>query len=321
MLTAQQILTAIDSRIGYAIAEQSPLIKPVRYTLEAGHAKRVRPIMCMLSAQLFAEKITGAHLNAALAMEIFHNFTLVHDDIMDNADLRRGIPSLHKRFNASTAILTGDALMVKAYEFLCHSPHWARSMPLFNRAAIDVCEGQQMDMDYEALNVITDLQYYEMIGKKTSALMAASCAIGAITGNAADEQWERLHDFGYNLGIAFQLQDDYLDAYGSDSFGKVIGGDIMQSKKTALFACAYKHLHPQQKQPFLDIYNSTEHDHAAKVEEVMYFYDQANVEQHMQDDINACYAKSMEALQKVEAKDDAKYELWMFAQRFLGREK
>jgi geranylgeranyl diphosphate synthase type II len=319
MLTAPQIESAVNSRIGYAIAEHSPLLKPVRYTLEAGHAKRVRPIMCMLSAQLFANQITSEHLNAALAVELFHNFTLVHDDIMDNADLRRGIPSLHKRFSNATAILAGDALLVKAYEFLVSSPNSERSLSLLLRAAIEVCEGQQLDMDYQSLPVITDLQYYDMIGKKTSALMAASCAIGAIAGNASEDAASRMHDFGYNLGITFQLQDDYLDAYGNAEFGKTIGGDIVQCKKTALFACAYKHLHEQRKQSFLELYNTPMEDAARKVESVMFYYDDARVEHYSAQDMAAHYQSSMDALSHIVAPPAAKHELERFAHKFLGR--
>jgi geranylgeranyl diphosphate synthase type II len=320
MLTAPQCLAAIDSRLMCVIGDRSPLLEPVRYILEAGHAKRVRPIMTMLAAQLFAPQVTGQHLDAALAIEIFHNFTLIHDDIMDNADLRRGIPSLHNRFNRTTAILTGDALLVKAYQFLCQSPNAQKSLSLFHRTAIDVCEGQQLDMDYESLAVVTQSQYFEMIGKKTAALMAASCAIGALTANADDRNVDLMYDFGYNLGITFQLQDDYLDAYGTASFGKTIGGDILQGKKTALFTYAYQNLHPQRKQLFLNAYSDSTLSDAMKIEEVMVFYDEAQVERYTQDAVNSYYDESMRSLQKTTAPDDAKQELARFAQKFLGRE-
>ena len=215
---------------------------------DAGHyflqldAKRVRPVLCLMGNELFGE-IAADTWEVAAAIELFHNFTLIHDDIMDNAPLRRGQPTVHEKFGHSTALLAGDVMLVTAYEHLnkISSQHKQKILQLFNSTAKEVCEGQQLDMDFEKKDVVQMDEYLQMIGLKTSVLIAASLQLGAIIGGAGEGNQQHLYAFGKSLGIAFQVQDDYLDAFGDPSkFGKQVGGDILANKKTFLLIKAFE---------------------------------------------------------------------------------
>ena len=210
------------------------LYEPIHYILQLG-GKRLRPVLTMMSCEIFSRNHQPA-LDAALAIEMFHNFTLMHDDIMDKADLRRGKITVHKKWDTNTGILSGDALMILAYQFFenYEGDIFKKIVSLFNKTAIEVCEGQQFDIDFETNMRVSLDEYKKMIGFKTAVLVAASLKMGAIIGKANDEEADRIYDFGFNLGMAFQLQDDYLDTFGSDDFGKKIGGDILENKKTFL---------------------------------------------------------------------------------------
>jgi geranylgeranyl diphosphate synthase, type II len=211
------------------------LYQPIGYMLCIG-GKRMRPVLVLAGCELFDGKADDA-LDAALAIELFHNFTLLHDDIMDNAPLRRGNVTVHEKWNVNTAILSGDAMFVKAYEQLgkCDPAHFRKIFPLFNQTALEVCEGQQMDMVFETREKVSVAQYLKMIELKTAVLLGASFQIGAICGNARDEDAEHIYRFGKYLGVAFQLHDDILDVYGdADKVGKQSGGDIISNKKTYL---------------------------------------------------------------------------------------
>ena len=222
---------ALVQKIGGSPAS---LYDPVHYILKIG-GKRLRPVLTLLSCDIFSGSYSKA-LNASLAIEMFHNFTLIHDDIMDNADLRRGQPTVHKKWDVNTGILSGDALMILAYQFF--EPYegeiFKGIISLFNETAIKVCEGQQMDMDFEKRTDVTIPDYIRMIDLKTGVLVASALKMGAIIANATASQAQLIYNYGLNLGIAFQLQDDYLDTFGDDSFGKRIGGDILEGKKTFL---------------------------------------------------------------------------------------
>ncbi|HET9745277.1 MAG TPA: polyprenyl synthetase family protein [Chitinophagaceae bacterium] len=215
--------------------QPASLYEPNEYFLKLG-GKRIRPVLCLMGNELFDEIIPDAW-NAAMAIEMFHNFTLVHDDIMDKAPLRRGKPTLHTKFNESTALLGGDVMMVKAYEYLnkISSHYLNKVLAIFNRTAIEVCEGQQLDMDYESREDVNMNDYLRMIELKTSVALAASLKIGALLGGGGERNQNLLYEFGKKLGIAFQVQDDYLDAFGDGSkTGKQVGGDILANKKTFL---------------------------------------------------------------------------------------
>lgn len=211
------------------------LYDPAEYFLGLG-GKRIRPVLCLMGNDLFGP-IEADAWEMASALELFHNFTLIHDDIMDKAPLRRGQPTVHAKYGSSTAILAGDVMMVVAYEYIgkVHSPHIRRLLQLFNQTAMKVCEGQQLDMDFENQEQVSMADYLQMIELKTSVLLAASLQIGALLGGAGVGNQDIIYDFGRNLGLAFQVQDDYLDCYGDASkFGKQVGGDILSDKKTFL---------------------------------------------------------------------------------------
>jgi geranylgeranyl diphosphate synthase type II len=228
--------------------QPASLYEPGEYFLKLG-GKRIRPVLCLMGNELFDEIIPDAW-HAAIAIELFHNFTLIHDDIMDKAPLRRGKQTVHAKYNSSTALLAGDVMLVKGYEYLnkISSSVLRKVLSLFNRTAIEVCEGQQMDMDYETMDNVSMNDYLRMIGLKTSVALAASLKIGALLGGGGERNQNLLYEFGKKLGIAFQIQDDYLDAFGDkNKTGKQVGGDILANKKTFLLIHAMESL-PHQKE-------------------------------------------------------------------------
>jgi len=242
------------------------LYGPAEYFLGIG-GKRVRPVMCLMANELFGS-INPDVYHVATAIELFHNFTLIHDDIMDKAPLRRGFETVHKKYNESTALLTGDVMMVRAIDYLSkiNVSYLQRVLFHFNNAAREVCEGQQVDMDFEQLERVSLEQYIRMIELKTSVLLAASLKIGAILGGAGKGNQEHLYQFGKNLGIAFQVQDDYLDAFGDPSkFGKQVGGDIMANKKTFLVIHALESCNDEQVAVFKKLMQGNQEDKVKKV--------------------------------------------------------
>lgn len=219
--------------------EPKGLYEPIGYTLAAG-GKRVRPRLAILATQLFGGKAEDV-LPAALALEVFHNFTLLHDDVMDKASVRRGRPTVHIKWNENTAILSGDQMMIEAYKLLSQVPEkkLAKTLRLFNKMATEICEGQQYDVDFESRDDVTIPEYMEMIRLKTSVLLATALQIGAYIGYANEEQQKKIYEYGIHVGLAFQIQDDMLDCYGDEAtFGKAIGGDIAENKKTYLWLTA-----------------------------------------------------------------------------------
>jgi len=223
------------------------LYEPSEYFLRIG-GKRIRPVLCLLGNELFSELHPDAFL-AAKAVELFHNFSLVHDDMMDEASLRRGQPTVHTKYDSNTALLVGDIMVIRAYEYIqpIQSNHLSKILGLFNQTAREVCEGQQLDMDYAKRTTVSMEQYIHMIILKTSVLLAASLQMGAIIGGAGEHNCSHLYEFGKKLGIAFQIQDDYLDAFGDAAvFGKDAGGDIKQNKKTFLLIRALETANPEQ---------------------------------------------------------------------------
>jgi geranylgeranyl diphosphate synthase type II len=228
-------------------AQPASLYEPSAYFLKIG-GKRIRPVLCLLGNELFSELHADAFL-AAKAVELFHNFSLVHDDMMDEASLRRGQPTVHTKYDSNTALLVGDIMVIRAYEYLqpIQSNHLSKILGLFNQTAREVCEGQQLDMDYAKRATVSMDEYIHMITLKTSVLLAASLQMGAIIGGAGEHNCGHLYEFGKKLGIAFQIQDDYLDAFGDASvFGKDAGGDIKQNKKTFLLIRALETANPEQ---------------------------------------------------------------------------
>src|SRR5688572_17058681 len=247
--------------------QPASLYEPNNYFLKLG-GKRVRPVLCLMGNELFDEIIPDAW-HAATAIELFHNFTLIHDDIMDKAPLRRGMQTVHEKYSEATALLAGDVMLVAAYEYLSKtkSDQLHRIFQLFNKTSRQVCEGQQLDMDYENRQQVSLEDYIKMIELKTSVLLAGSLQLGAIMGGAGRGNQEHIYEFGRNLGIAFQIQDDFLDAFGDpQKFGKQVGGDIMANKKTFLMIKAMEVADQQQA---ADLKQLSASDAADKVEKVL----------------------------------------------------
>lgn len=253
------------------------LYDPNRYFLQLG-GKRIRPVLCLMGNELFSS-IHSTTWEAATAIELFHNFTLIHDDIMDKAPLRRGLQTVHEKYGNNTALLAGDVMMIKAYAYLSKVPEASLSsiLSLFNKTAIEVCEGQQLDMDFEQQAQVSFGAYLQMIEKKTSVLLAASLMIGAILGGAGERNQQLLYSFGLKLGLAFQVQDDYLDAFGDPSkFGKQVGGDVLADKKTFLLIHALDTADADAKERLL--YWQGRQD-AHKVAEVLSIYKSCHVDE------------------------------------------
>lgn len=246
--------------------QPATLYEPNEYFLKLG-GKRIRPVLCLMGNELFDDIIADSW-NAAIAIELFHNFTLIHDDIMDKAPLRRGQQTIHIKYNESTALLAGDVMMVKAYEYLNKiSPNYLNKvLSIFNKTAVEICEGQQLDMDYESKEDVNMNDYLRMIELKTSVALAASLKIGALLGGGGERNQNLLYEFGKKLGMAFQVQDDYLDAFGDpDKFGKQVGGDILANKKTFLLIHAMETASPAQLKELLSLMKTNPADKIAKV--------------------------------------------------------
>lgn len=267
MSTIAEYLSQVEKKISDSIinADLQPaeLYDPIRYILSNG-GKRIRSVFTLLGCQAYCGDFRPA-VPVAAGLEVFHNFTLLHDDIMDNAPIRRGKPTVHEKWNANTAILSGDAMMVLATDLIAEAPldRLKQVLKLFNRTALQVCEGQQLDMMLEAsqLETLTDMEgsYLEMIRLKTSVLLAASLRLGACIGGASESEQKLLYDAGIALGIGFQLQDDLLDSFGNEaSFGKKIGGDIVARKKTYLVSAAIEMATPEQRNSLIELYNATD---------------------------------------------------------------
>ena len=238
-MTTEVLLDIIEkslSELGYAEQEPRALFEPIGYTLSLG-GKRVRPLLCLLACRLYSDNIATA-LPVARALEVFHNFTLLHDDLMDKSPIRRGQPTVYRKWNDNTAILSGDAMSIEAYRSLegIENPQLLfKVLPFFNKMAIEICKGQQYDMDFEEREHVSVAEYIEMIRLKTAVLLGAALRLGALAAGAYDSDAQILDEVGQALGLAFQIQDDYLDVYGDEkTFGKPIGGDIMNGKKTLM---------------------------------------------------------------------------------------
>lgn len=298
MLSFQELSAYFNKNFETAHFPDSPasLYEPGEYFLQIG-GKRIRPVMCLLGNELFSDIHKDAY-QAALAIELFHNFTLVHDDIMDEASLRRGMPTVHTKYDTNTALLVGDVMLIRAYEFLQHlqPSYLPKILKIFNQTAREVCEGQQLDMDFSKMLEVTMDQYIHMITLKTSVLLAASLEIGAIIGGASENNCHHLYEFGKKIGIAFQIQDDYLDAFGNAAdFGKEVGGDIKQNKKTFLLLHALSVANPEQRKE-LDTLLATNNED--KVEKVLAIFNACGVAKWAED-LKAKYMQ--EAFEHLEA--------------------
>ncbi len=279
----------------------SNLYEPISYMLQLG-GKRIRPLAVLLANHCFKGQLKEA-MPAALAVEVFHNFTLMHDDIMDNAPLRRGQVTVHEKWNSTIAILSGDTMMVKAYELIAqiNPTYLAKALVLFNQTAIEVCEGQQMDMDFEQLSRVNVADYIEMIRLKTAVLLAASLQLGAMSAGASTNCQQEIYDFGINLGIAFQLQDDYLDCYADAAkFGKQVGGDILSNKKTFLLINALERASGNVLAELNALINGSENNHPEKIAKVLRIYQELGVDVLTENAIQDYSERAIKSLESVE---------------------
>ena len=284
------------------------LYEPMTYTLSLG-GKRIRPLLVLLGCDLFNGNIDDA-LPAALAVEVFHNFTLLHDDLMDLAPLRRNKPTVYKKWNNNIAILSGDAMFVKSYELIAKSKtdHLQTILQVFSATALEVCEGQQFDMNYEAETTVSISDYIKMIELKTAVLLAGGLKIGAIIGESGKENAHNIYEFGRNIGIAFQLQDDLLDVYGDpEKFGKQVGGDIISNKKTFLLLKAMELANKEQKEILIHEISSTNFSAEQKIKQVTSVYNQLNLKDISEKEMKFFVEKGLYYLQLIDA-DTAKKE-------------
>lgn len=306
--------------IGWNI-EPHNLYDPIAYTLEAV-GKRIRPTLVLMACRLFGGDVEKA-LMPATAIEVFHNFTLLHDDVMDNADTRRKRMTVHKKWDVNTAILSGDAMMIKAYQFLENVPadKLPAALSLFSRTAIEVCEGQQYDVDFERRDDVTIEEYYRMIRLKTAVLLAGSLKLGAILADAPADDADALYDFGIAIGIAFQLRDDYLDVYGDErTFGKKIGGDILCGKRTFLLINALKNGSVSQRQTIGQLLKNGGIPAEEKIAAVTAIYDSLDMPKVCADAMEEYYSRAMQALSRITDKDDAEKAPFVeFARSLMGR--
>lgn len=296
------------------------LYEPIGYILGLG-GKRMRPVLTLMAAEVFDCKYDQA-LPAAMAVEVFHNFSLVHDDIMDDAPLRRGKETVHEKWNLNAGILSGDAMLILAYQYFeQYTPEIFRDLAkLFSKTALEVCEGQQWDVDFETREDVTIPEYLKMIEYKTAVLVGAAMKMGAIIAQTSNENANLIYDFGRNLGIAFQLQDDYLDVFGNpETFGKQIGGDIIENKKTYLYLKAMAFSDKAQTEQLQHLYSIQPNENRDKIESVAAIFDATGASDATQQAIREYTLKAFETLEKLKISDDKKAVLKTFGQNLMER--
>lgn len=319
ILGFQEIIPLVQQEIANTKYEGLPaeLYNPMNYILQLG-GKRLRPVTALLAAQLFKCNLQSA-MPAAKAVEVFHNFTLVHDDIMDKAPLRRGKATVHEKWDDNIAILSGDTLLIEVYNHFLEGGYTNLSdiLKVFNQTAIEVCEGQQLDMNFETRDDVTIDEYINMIRLKTSVLVGGAFKIGALVAKASEKEADLIYDFGVNLGIAFQLQDDYLDCFGDpEKFGKQVGGDIISNKKTFMMLKALELDNSGELQSWVD---KSEFSSEEKVEAVKAVYKNLKVDELAFQLMDDFYQKSLSSLNQIEASQESKDKIIEFAQALMKR--
>ncbi len=321
MKTITEIRQILDTAVKEINFEKAPqgLYAPIEYILSLG-GKRIRPALTLLAYNLFAEDVEKA-VSPALGLEIFHNFTLLHDDIMDKADVRRGMPTVHKKWNENTAILSGDVMQILAYQYMCQVPagDLKRVLEAFSQMAVEICEGQQYDMEFENREDVTADEYLDMIRLKTAVLLGTALKIGAWIAGADDRDAQALYDFGINIGLAFQLKDDLLDVYGDEAtFGKKIGGDILCNKKTYLLIHA-KNLAKDREADELNCWLHSTEESQAKIDAVTALYNRLGVKKICEDKMDYFYDRAVASLDSVSVENVKKQELVNLAKNLMSR--
>lgn len=323
MKTADEILKMVNELLDHLSYDRKPesLYEPIKYVLSMG-GKRIRPTLMLLAYNLYKENPEDILMNAC-ALETYHNYTLLHDDLMDNADMRRGHLTVHKKWNDNTAILSGDSMLVLAFQRMmqCDTKHLKDILDLFTVTALEIGEGQQYDMEFETRNDVKEEEYIEMIRLKTSVLLACALKIGAILADASVEDADNLYKFGEQIGLAFQLQDDYLDVYGdSKVFGKEIGGDITSNKKTYMLINAFNKANDAQREELTRWVSARDFDRNEKVDAVTRLYNEIGIDQLAQDKIAYYFAQSKKFLDAVNVPEEKKEELRKYAQKMMKRQ-
>ena len=300
--------------------EPKGLYEPIDYILSLG-GKRMRPVLTLMASEIFDTNYKEA-LNAATAVEVFHNFSLIHDDIMDDAPLRRGKETVHEKWDLNTGILSGDAMLILAYQYFeNYEPQiFQKLAKIFSKTALEVCEGQQYDVDFESRDNVTINEYLKMIEYKTAVLVGAAMKMGAIVAKTSEENANLIYDFGLNLGIAFQLQDDYLDAFGDPkTFGKQVGGDIIENKKTYLYLKAIEFGNSEQKEQLLHLFSIQPADNVDKIESVKGIFNASGASEATKKAIQDYTFKAFETLEKMDIEAEKKVILKAFGENLMGR--
>lgn len=302
------------------VKEPENLYLPIDYILQLG-GKRMRPVLTLMSAEVFDAEYTKA-LPAALAVEVFHNFSLIHDDIMDDAPLRRGKITVHEKWNINTGILSGDAMLILAYQYFeQYEPIIFRDLAkLFSKTALEVCEGQQYDVDFEIRDDVTIAEYLKMIEYKTAVLVAAAMKMGAIVAKTSEENANLIYDFGLNLGLAFQLQDDYLDAFGDPkTFGKQVGGDIIENKKTYLYLKAVEFSKPEEREQLQHLFSVKPENNLDKINIVKEIFNSTGASDANRKAIQEFTLKAFKTLEKMNISEEKKSVLKDFGENLMNR--
>lgn len=323
MFTADELLNKVNVFLDNLPYDREPksLYEPVSYTLSMG-GKRIRPVLMLMAYNLFKNDPESI-LMQAVGLETYHNYTLLHDDLMDNADLRRGHETVHKRWNANTALLSGDSMLVLSYQRMASglTDKLKPVLDTFTETALEIGEGQQYDMEFETRDDVAEAEYIEMIRLKTSVLLACALKIGAIMADASPADADNLYKFGEQIGLAFQLQDDYLDVYGdSKVFGKEIGGDITSNKKTFMLINAFNHANAEQLEELKRWVAAPTFDRKEKVEAVTHLYNEIGIDKMAQERIAYYFEQSKKYLDAVGVSADRKEELRQYAQRMMKRQ-
>ncbi|MBQ2372557.1 MAG: polyprenyl synthetase family protein [Bacteroidales bacterium] len=306
-------------------AEPAGLYDPLRYMMEIG-GKRIRPRLCLLAYSLFKEEMNQSILGPAAALEVFHSFTLIHDDIMDKADVRRGVPTVYRKWDENTAILSGDVMSIESYKLLAQAPAEVlpKALALFTTTAAEVCEGQQYDMDFEDMESVPMEDYLKMIGLKTAVLIACSAKMGALIGGADDRTCNLLYRFGYDLGLAFQIADDWLDTYSDPKvFGKAIGGDILNNKKSWLMTRAFEKAGERRPELLeaMAMPIETDEEKAAKISKVIGIYDSLGIGEDAKNEIIKLHAQALAHVETLDLRPEAAVALENYAKNLIGRTK
>ena len=323
MYTSEELLKKVNEALDNLVYDRQPasLYDPIKYVLSIG-GKRVRPVLTLLSYNLYKEDALSI-MPQAIGLETYHNFTLLHDDLMDHADMRRGHETVHKKWDANRAILSGDTMLLQAFERVedCDPAKLPAVFKVFIQTTLEIGEGQQLDVEFETRNDVTEEEYIEMIRLKTSVLLACACKVGAIMADAPADDIENMYKFGEKLGLAFQLQDDLLDVYGNPVvFGKNIGGDITSNKKTYMLINAFNRANDEQRKELVKWVDAKVFDRNEKVKAVTELYNEIGIRELCEQKIEEYYQESLVYLAKVNVTDERKKELKAYAAEMMKRQ-